>query len=151
MNMKSYSEQRTRMMDNLNEGIQDLGAGMQGSPMNQNGDPKIPPAKDVIGKIYPSERDSTMAEKMYTLGEKREWSPELMKHYETRIRGEQDARIDAKTQEILNSPVNNREVRKMKRAAKKEDRAKMKAKRKEGTLDSSDFAQQPYRTLKGKF
>ena len=39
----------------------------------------------------------------------------------------------------------------MKRAAKKEDKAKMKAKRKEGTLDSSDFANQPYRTLKGKF
>lgn len=78
MNMKSYSEQRTRMMSNLNEGIKDLGEGMQGSPMNND-------------------------------------------------------------------------VRKMKRAAKKEDKAKIKAKRKEGTLDSSDFANQPYRTLKGKF
>ena len=78
MNMKSYSEQRTRMMNNLNEGIKDLGEGMQGSPMNND-------------------------------------------------------------------------VRKMKKAAKKEDKAKIKAKRKEGTLDSSDFANQPYRTLKGKF
>ena len=48
------------------------------------------------------------------------------------------------------SPAKN-DVRKMKRAAKKEDKAKMKAKRKAGTLDSSDFAHQSYRTLKGKF
>jgi len=52
---------------------------------------------------------------------------------------------------VSKTPLNNREVRKMKRAARKEDNARIKAKRKEGTLDSSDFAQQPYRTLKGKF
>jgi len=52
---------------------------------------------------------------------------------------------------IKQSPANNKDLRKMKRAAIKEDKARIKAKRKAGTLDSGDFANEPYRTIKGKF
>lgn len=71
-----------------------------------------------------------------------------------KIRGTNTYKPSGDNQDMVRvSPAKNtgKAVRKMKRAAVKEDQAKIKAKRKAGTLDSSDFANEPYRTLKGKF
>ena len=242
MNMKSYSEQRTRMMENLNQGIKDLGKGMQGSPMNQNGGPGdlkqgtkvnkdsiynaiknsgdkfqkaelfnkyamqkgISPNFDSIRKADGYEAESDAMTKFYkNPANVKMMNREQKKFYSNKDEGSPmnqngdppkkikrikpvgqnvgeggsqgfinafegsnqnigkslargtRAEVEKNKKKIKRatkkgSPAKN-DVRKMKRAAKKEDKAKMKAKRKEGTLDSSDFANQPYRTLKEKF
>tara|TARA_A100001201_G_scaffold139315_2_gene131124 strand:+ start:81 stop:1406 length:1326 start_codon:yes stop_codon:yes gene_type:complete len=118
----------------------------EGSPMNQNGDPpkkikRIKPVGQNVGEggsqgfINAFEGSNQNIGKSLARGTRAEVEKNKKKIKRATKKG---------------SPAKN-DVRKMKRAAKKEDKAKMKAKRKEGTLDSSDFANQPYRTLKGKF
>ena len=141
--------------------------GMSSSPMNQNGGPGDPPAKrekkmEAVKK-KPSYRlmqgitstgDTTSYEmvpgktRMEQFGTNADGTPRMIPTTDYTKREISNEEYNRRMKE---SPANNKDLRKMKRAAKKEDKAQTKAKRKAGTLDSSDFANQPYRTLKGKF
>tara|TARA_R100000664_G_scaffold18986_2_gene28090 strand:+ start:132 stop:1457 length:1326 start_codon:yes stop_codon:yes gene_type:complete len=124
--------------------------GMSSSPMNQNGEPGDPPAKR-------EKKMEGVEKKLLTTP----MTAEQQARYDQAVKAYQDSTeswIQGKGPEPMvpdytsfKSPANNKDLKKMKRAAKKEGKAQTKAKRKAGTLDSSDFANQPYRTLKGKF
>jgi len=124
--------------------------GMSSSPMNQNGEPGDPPAKR-------EKKMKGVEKKLLTTP----MTAEQQARYDQAVKAYQDSTeswIQGKGPEPMvpdytsfKSPANNKDLKKMKRAAKKEGKAQTKAKRKAGTLDSSDFANQPYRTLKGKF
>jgi len=129
--------------------------GMSSSPMNQNGGPGDPPTKKPAYRLSQeiSKGDTTSYElvpgktTMEQFGTNADGSPRMIPSTTLSKRKISNEEYNRR---MKGSPAKN-DVRKMKKAAKKEDKAKIKAKRKEGTLDSSDFANQPYRTLKGKF